>query len=225
MRGFYPFLPFQPEHSFRETEDRIAGRNRWNGERTRDVYERTIGSCAIMAPREKAKEAKDMNEFESMDSSGAIYLTPNGYDALKAELETLTLEKRPEIAERIRDSQQHGEFSEDNNELDEVKLEQAIVEDRIAELKGVMGNCLILQIEMIPTDQVGLGSRVRVNDLDYNDEFDIQLVSSIEADPINDLVSSDSPLGTALMGHGAGEEVLFEAPDGKKRYRILTIAR
>ena len=166
-----------------------------------------------------------MNDFDSMDNSGAIYLTPQGYDALKAELETLTLEKRPEIAERIRDSQQHGEFSEDNNELDEVKLEQAIVENRIAELRGVMGNCLILEPEMIPTDRVGLGSRVRVNDLDYDDEFDIQVVSTVEADPINDLISSDSPLGTALMGHEAGEEVLFEAPDGKKRYKILTIAR
>ena len=178
-----------------------------------------------MAPRMTTKDEQEMNDYESMDSSGAIYLTPTGYDALKAELDGLTLEKRPEIAERIRDSQQHGEFSEDNNELDEVKLEQAIVENRIAELKGVMGNCLILQPEMIPTDQVGLGSRVKVNDLDFDDEFDIQLVSSIEADPINDLVSSDSPLGTALMGHGAGEEVLFEAPDGKKRYRILSIAR
>lgn len=166
-----------------------------------------------------------MNDFDSMDNSGAIYLTPQGYDALKAELEILTLEKRPEIAERIRDSQQHGEFSEDNNELDEVKLEQAIVENRIAELRGVMGNCLILEPEMIPTDRVGLGSRVRVNDLDYDDEFDIQVVSTVEADPINDLISSDSPLGTALMGHEAGEEVLFEAPDGKKRYKILTIAR
>ncbi len=166
-----------------------------------------------------------MNDYDAMENSGAIYLTPTGYDALKAELEALTLEKRPEIAERIRDSQQHGEFSEDNNELDEVKLEQAIVENRIAELRGVMGNCLILEPEMIPTDRVGLGSRVRVNDLDYDDEFDIQVVSTIEADPINDMISSESPLGTALMGHEAGEEVLFEAPDGKKRYKILTIAR
>ena len=166
-----------------------------------------------------------MNDFDISESQGAIYLTPNGYEALKAELETLTLEKRAEIAERIRDSQQHGEFSEDNNELDEVKLEQAIVENRIAELRGVMGNCHILEPEMIPTDRVGLGSRVRVNDLEYDEEFDLQLVSTIEADPINDKVSGESPLGTALFGHTPGEEVIFEAPDGKKRFKILTIAR
>ncbi|MER3496323.1 MAG: transcription elongation factor GreA [Armatimonadota bacterium] len=167
-----------------------------------------------------------MNEYDmNAEASGAVFLTPTGYDTLKAELENLTLNRRADIAERIRESQQHGEFSEDNTELDEVKLEQAIVENRIAELRGVMGNCFILEPEMIPTDHVGLGSRVKVEDLDYEERFDLQVVSTVEADPINDMVSSDSPLGTALMGHLPGDEVIFEAPDGKKRFKLLAISR
>lgn len=167
-----------------------------------------------------------MNEYElNAEAGGAIYLTANGYEALKAELEDLTLNKRADIAERIRDSQQHGEFAEDNTELDEVKLEQAIVENRIAELRGVMSNCFILEPDMVPTDRVGLGSRVKVEDLDFAEEFDLRLVSTVEADPINDMVSSDSPLGTALMGHTPGDEVIFEAPDGKKRFKVLAISR
>lgn len=86
-----------------------------------------------------------MEEINSIAGNGQtevsgtiVWLTPEGHEELKKELEYLTLEKRPEIAERIRESQEHGEFSEDNSELDEVKFEQAIVENRIAELKSIL---------------------------------------------------------------------------------------
>ena len=133
--------------------------------------------------------------------------------------------KRPEIADRIRESQQHGEFSEDNSELDEVKFEQAMVENRIAELKGMFGNAHVLEEHQIPTDHVGTGSRVIVNDLQFDDRFEIRVVSSIESDPTRDLVSNESPMGTALFGHGKGDVVVFEAPEGKKRYKIVDIGR
>ena len=81
----------------------------------------------------RERTEKVMNEAEIIqEPQGGIYLTPDGYQALQQELEHLTMTKRPEIADRIRESQQHGEFSEDNNELDEVKFEQAMVENRIA---------------------------------------------------------------------------------------------
>src|SRR5947209_1675726 len=102
-----------------------------------------------------------MNEPDiAAESSGGLLLTPEGYKALQAELEHLTMVKRPEIADRIRESLQHGEFSEDNSELDEVKFEQAIVESRMAELKGIFGSAQILDPDHIPTDQVGIGSIV-----------------------------------------------------------------
>ena len=167
-----------------------------------------------------------MNETELIaEPQGGILLTSRGFDQLKRELEQLTSVKRPEIADRIRESQQHGEFSEDNNELDEVKFEQAMVENRIAELKTIFGNAHVLDEATLSTDRVGIGTLVVVHDSTYDEEFEIRIVSSFEADPANDLISADSPMGTALMGHGAGDDVVFEAPEGKKRYRIVSIRK
>lgn len=167
-----------------------------------------------------------MNEAELIhDAQHGLYITPEGYKILQTELEHLTMVKRPEIADRIRESQQHGEFSEDNNELDEVKFEQAIVETRIAELKTIFGNAQILDRKSIPTDFVGLGSKAKVKDLEFGDEFEIRLVSSVEADPNRELVSNESPMGTALIGGKAGEEIAFIAPEGKKRYKIIAISK
>jgi transcription elongation factor GreA len=140
-------------------------------------------------------------------------------------LEHLTTVKRPEIADRIRESQQHGEFSEDNSELDEVKFEQAMVETRIAELKTIFGHAHILEPDQIPTDRVGIGSLVTVDDLQFMDRFEIRVVSSIEADPNQDLLSAESPMGSALIGHAKGDDVVFDAPEGKKRYKVIEITR
>ena len=156
---------------------------------------------------------------------GGIYLTPEGYASLQKELEHLTVVKRPEIASRIRESQQHGEFSEDNSELDEVKFEQAMVENRIAELKTIFGNAHVLEPNQIPTDHIGIGSIVTINDLDYDDQFDVRVVVSIEADPAKDTISNESPLGTALFGHSVDEVVEFEAPEGRKRYKVVSIRK
>lgn len=167
-----------------------------------------------------------MNEAQMIeDAQHGLYLTADGYKTLQRELEHLTMVKRPEIADRIRESQQHGEFSEDNSELDEVKFEQAMVETRIAELKTIFGNAHILEPKSIPTDQVGLGSKVKVRDLDYKDEFELRIVSSIEADPNKDTLSNESPMGTALFGAKANEEITFIAPEGAKRYKILSITK
>ena len=167
-----------------------------------------------------------MNEAEIIqEPQGGIYLTPDGYKVLQLELEHLTVTKRPEIADRIRESQGHGEFSEDNNELDEVKFEQAMVENRIAELKGIFGNAHVLEPNQIPTDHVGIGSLVTVNDKEYDDTFDVRVVASVEADPSRDLISHESPMGTALFGHEVGDDVEFEAPEGKKQYKVLSIKR
>jgi len=167
-----------------------------------------------------------MNDAQMIqDQQGGYLLTPGGYKSLQVELEHLTVVKRPEIADRIRESQQHGEFSEDNSELDEVKFEQAMVENRIAELKTIFGNATILDDSMIPTDHIGIGSLVTVNDTEYGDEFDVRIVTSIESDPSRDLISNESPMGTALFGHAAGDRVIFEAPEGKKHYTIVKIAK
>lgn len=166
-----------------------------------------------------------MEAPEILEASAPILLTPEGHEKLKAELQRLTVEKRAEIAERIRASKDHGEFSEDNNELDEVKQQQAIVENRISELKAILANSEVLTPEIVPTDHVGLGSRVSVKDAGRGFEFAVQVVSAVEADPDEDLISEDSPMGLALMGRTVGETAEFDAPIGVVRYEIVSITR
>ena len=166
------------------------------------------------------------SEPEELAEAGTVtYLTPEGYKKLHQELEYLTLTKRPEIAERIRESQEHGEFSEDNSELDEVKFEQAMVENRVAELKTIFSTAQILTDKVIPTDRVGIGSKVKLQDVELREEFEVQIVSSIEADPSRDLVSTESPLGEALLGSRPGDTVVVVAPDGNKVYKVLSISK
>lgn len=167
-----------------------------------------------------------MRAVDPMSESTQItWLTPEGFTALQEELEHLTLVKRPEIANRIRESQEHGEFSEDNNELDEVKFEQAIVESRIGELKSIFGAAQTLELDKIPTDHVGVGSFVKVEDIEFGDDFEVRVVASIEADPSRDLISQESPMGMALLGAQVGETVSFDTPDGQKSYKVASIRR
>lgn len=165
-----------------------------------------------------------MEELE-LEQGQTFVLTPEGHQRLQAELEHLTVVKRAEIAERIRESKDHGEYSEDNNELDEVKLEQAIVENRITELKAVLASAELLDPDTISTDQVGLGSRVKVQDASRDIEFEVRIVSTVEANPDEDQISEESPMGQALMGLAVGETAKFEAPLGTISYNIVSIGR
>lgn len=163
-----------------------------------------------------------MEELE-IEQSAPVLLTAEGHARLKAELQDLTVKKRQEIAERIRDSKDHGEFSEDNNELDEIKMEQAMVESRINDLKTILSGAEVLDNDRIPTDFVGLGSRVTVQDIDHDLSFEVRIVASIEANPDDDLISEESPMGEALMGLSVGELAEFEAPAGHLRYKVVKI--
>lgn len=165
-----------------------------------------------------------MEDLE-LGQSLPLLLTPEGYKRLKEELRRLTHEKRAEIAERIRASKDHGEFSEDNSELDEVKVEQAIVEGRISDLKAIFANAEILNEAEIPTDRVGLGSVVTVRDLDHGDTFAVRLVSAVESNPDEELISDESPMGQSLIGKKVGDKAVFVAPIGTIQYEVLSITR
>lgn len=156
---------------------------------------------------------------------GSFYLTSEGHERLKEELAYLTKVKRQEIAERIRESKDHGEFAEDNNELDEVKNEQAIVESRIGDLKTILSGAIVLTPDDISTDEVGLGTYVTVHDLDRDIDFEIRVVASIEANAEEDLISDESPMGQALFGLKAGDTAEFEAPSGTIRYKVTKLRK
>jgi transcription elongation factor GreA len=165
-----------------------------------------------------------MEELQ-LESTEPILLTKEGYERLQEELRRLSVEKRAEIAERIRESKDHGEYSEDNNELDEVKVEQAMVENRINELKMVLSNSDVLDSKKISTKKVGLGSRVTIRETRRRNEFEVRIVASAEANPDEDQISEESPLGQALMGREVDDVIDYEAPAGELRYKIVRIRR
>lgn len=154
-----------------------------------------------------------------------ILLTPAGYERLSRELEELTTKRRHEIAERIKESMEHGEFSEDHSELEEIKFEQAMIENKIAELKNVLANARVLKPEDISTRRVGIGCKVTLVNTRTRKETTVILVSSAEADPNQDKISNESPLGRALEGRAKGEKVTVEAPAGKVTYLITSIRK
>lgn len=153
-----------------------------------------------------------------------IVLTQAGYDKIDKELDHLRTTVRPNVADRIRDAKQFGELAE-NAEYDDAKNEQAFVEGRIQELRRILQNAHILTDEEIPTDTVGLGSIVKVKDLDMDDEWEFTLVGFVESDPDQDKISDESPIGESLFGKTAGDEVTVEIPDGQIRYRIESIRK
>lgn len=148
-------------------------------------------------------------------------LTPTGYAKLRKELEELE-GRRVEVSNNIKTAKGYGDLSE-NFEYHEAKREQGFVEGRILELKMILPTAHVVQPEDIPTDRVGFGSLVRLRDLEYDDEFDYAVVGPIEADPDQDRISYESPLGQALMGRSVGDTVEVKVPAGETRYEIVAI--
>lgn len=159
-----------------------------------------------------------------MAQEAEIILTPRGHDKIERRLEYLKNVQRREVAERIRDSKQFGDLTE-NAEYEDAKTEQALVESQISELRRVLQIAHVLTEEDIPTDYVGLGSIVKMTNIDTGDTWEFTLVGSVEADPDNDLISDESPIGEALVGRKVGEVVSINVPNGVVRYRIDSIRK
>ena len=156
-----------------------------------------------------------------------VSLTMEGKAKLEAELAELKSTKREEIAEKIKIARSYGDLSE-NSEYDEAKNEQAIVESRIATLEATLKNAVIVEDEAevkIDEDRIRLGNTIRVLDLETGEEQVYDIVSSIEADPMNGKISEDSPLGSAVLGQQSGQTIEVEAPIGTLKYKILGIEK
>ena len=156
-----------------------------------------------------------------------ISLTLEGKAKLEAELAELKSTKREEIAEKIKVARSYGDLSE-NSEYDEAKNEQAIVESRIATLEATLKNAVIVEDDDVVSedvDTIWLGNTITVLDVETGDELVYDIVSSIEADPMNGKISDDSPLGKAVLGHRAGETIEVEAPIGMLEYKILKVEK
>ena len=155
-------------------------------------------------------------------SGKEIFLTYEGLKKLEEELERLKGEKRREIAERIRQALAFGDISE-NSEYDEAKNEQAKNELRIVQLENMLKNATVIDEDEIDTNSVRLGTRVKVYDMDFDEEVEYYIVGSTEADPLEQRISNDSPVGRALMGKKPGDIVTVQVPDGTVRLKVLQI--
>lgn len=152
------------------------------------------------------------------------FLTAEGYAKAQEQLEYLKTVRRQEIAENIRNAKEDGDISE-NAGYEQAKEEQAFVEGRILSLERLVRTAMIIE-ENGPLDQVGLGSRVTVVEVEEDwrsPPETYRIVGSAEADPSNGRVSNESPLGQALMGRSVGESVTVSAPRGEIRFEIVDI--
>ncbi|MFS8629005.1 MAG: transcription elongation factor GreA [Limnochordales bacterium] len=153
-----------------------------------------------------------------------VLLTREGLAKLERELELLKTVRRREVAERIKQALEFGDISE-NSEYDDAKNEQAFIEGKIMQLEKMLRNAKVIDESEIEEGVVSLGSRVRLKDLEYGDEFEYIIVGSAEADPLNHRISNESPVGQAIMGKRKGTIVEVKAPDGVIKYQILEVTR
>ena len=153
-----------------------------------------------------------------------VFLTAEGLKKIENELDEAKAVKRKEIAARIKVALDFGDISE-NSEYDQAKNEQGQLEERIARLEMMLRNAIVIDESEISTDVVGIGSKVIVKDLEYEEEMEFTIVGSAEADPYNGRISNESPVGSALLGNKSGDVVDVMVPDGIIKYEILTITR
>lgn len=151
-----------------------------------------------------------------------IYLTSAGYEKLKKELEELKGPVRQRIAEAIREAKSHGDLKE-NAAYHEAKLNQTRLETRISDLEKSLLMAKVVEKAEDATNGAQLGSKVTLLDKEFDEEFTIELVGSLESDPTQDLISMSSPLGEALLGKDVGAEIAVEAPGGVHCYKVVLV--
>ena len=151
-----------------------------------------------------------------------VLLTPEGFEKLKQEIGYLTTEKRREVAERIKQAREFGDISE-NSEYDDAKNEQAMLEQRIAQLEERLASARVIAAEDVPTGVVAVGTRVRLRDIDANETVEYVIVGSAEANPAERKLSNESPVGRAILGRKKGETVEVTAPRGSLKYKIIDV--
>lgn len=151
-----------------------------------------------------------------------VILTPEGHEKLKHEIEYLSSHKRREVAERIRVAREFGDISE-NAEYDDAKNEQAMLEHKIAQLEDRLLSARVIDAGDVDTSVVSIGATVRLKDMDANETVEYQIVGSAEANPSEQKLSNESPVGRAIIGKKKGEVVEVAAPRGSLKFKILDI--
>ena len=144
-----------------------------------------------------------------------VLLTQEGYDKLVQEYEYLITVRRPEVSEHLKEAKSYGDLSE-NAEYDAAKNEQVEVEERIAKLEAMIHNAKVVSDDEVSGDTVNLGLSVKLKDLNTKETFTYTIVGVTDADPLNDMISNESPVGKALIGKKKGDkvEITIETKEG-----------
>jgi len=156
-----------------------------------------------------------------MSNTKEVYLTEQGLEDIKKELEYLKLEKRPEVISALKEARALGDLSE-NAEYDAARNDQAIVEGKIKELESMLENAIV--ISGVQKDKVTIGSNVKLKYVDDNEVEEYTIVGITEADPFNNKISNESPIAKAIMGFKVGSKVSVESPNGTYDVEIIEIS-
>ena len=151
-------------------------------------------------------------------------LTYAGLRKLEDELQDLKVNKRSEVAEKIKEAREQGDLSE-NAEYDAAKDEQRDIEARIEEIENILKNAEVVDEDDIDTKTINVGCKVTILDKEYDEELEFKIVGSTEASSLNGMISNESPLGSALIGKKVGNVVSVETQDGVAKYKVLAIER
>lgn len=155
-----------------------------------------------------------------MSNTKEVYLTNEGLENLKLELENLKNVRRPEVIAALKEARALGDLSE-NAEYDAARHEQAVIENRIKEIELMLENVII--ITEVNTDKVGIGNKVTIEYVEDQDTEVYSIVGSKEADPFSNKISNESPIAKAIMGFEVGNTVTVESPNGNYDVKILEI--
>lgn len=156
-----------------------------------------------------------------MSNAKEMYLTEEGYNEIKKELEYLKTEKRPEVINALKEARALGDLSE-NAEYDAARTEQAEVEGKIKELEVMLEKAVI--IKDVKTDKVSIGTSVKIKYIDDDEIDEYSIVGSKEADPFDNKISNESPIAKAIIGASVGDIVTVNSPNGKYDVEIIEIS-
>lgn len=151
-------------------------------------------------------------------------LTYEGLKKYEDELQNLKINRRQEVAQKLKEARAQGDLSE-NAEYDAAKDEQSDIESRIVEIEAILKNAEVVDEEEVDLKKINVGCQVKLLDVEYNEEMVYKIVGSSEADSLQGKISNESPVGRALIGHKKGDEVTIETQAGNVIYKVLQIKR
>ncbi len=155
---------------------------------------------------------------------GKKKVSREGFIKLEKDLEHLVTVRRKEVAEKLKEARSFGDLSE-NAEYDEAKNEQGILEAKIAELEQYIANAEIVDDEDVTVDEVGIGSIIKLKDLEFDEIETLQIVGSTESDPDKGKISDESPIGKACIGKHVGDFINVTTLNGEIKFEVLEISK